>query len=66
MRRGRIEGRIVGKEADAAYALCDQALAIDPSNVRALRILGLKFLSWRRLAVPATLKATSSGPTNWN
>ena len=25
----------LGKDADAAYALCDQALAIDPSNIRA-------------------------------
>jgi tetratricopeptide (TPR) repeat protein len=33
----------IGKEADAAYALCDQALAIDPNNVRAVRLLGLKF-----------------------
>ena len=33
----------IGKEADAAYALCDQALAIDPSNVRALMVLGIKF-----------------------
>jgi adenylate cyclase len=35
----------IGKEADAAYALCEQALAIDPDNVRALRILGLKFVN---------------------
>ena len=34
----------VGKEADAAYALCEQALAIDPNNVRALTVLGNKFL----------------------
>ena len=34
----------VGKEADAAYALCEQALAIDPNNVRALVVLGNKFL----------------------
>ena len=33
----------IGKEADAAYALCDQALAIDPNNVRALMVLGIKF-----------------------
>ena len=33
----------VGKDADAAYALCDQALAIDPNNVRAVEFLGLKF-----------------------
>ena len=33
----------IGKEADAAYALCEQALAIDPNNVRALMVLGIKF-----------------------
>ena len=33
----------IGKEADAAYALCEQALAIDPNNVRALMGLGDKF-----------------------
>jgi TolB-like protein/class 3 adenylate cyclase len=32
-----------GKEADAAFALCEQALAIDPNNVRALLGLGQKF-----------------------
>ena len=34
----------IGKEADAAFALCEQALAIDPNNVRALMALGIKFL----------------------
>ncbi len=33
----------LGKEAEAAYALCEQALAIDPNNVRALLGLGQKF-----------------------
>ena len=33
----------LGKDADAAYALCEQALAIDPNNVRALLGLGQKF-----------------------
>jgi TolB-like protein/class 3 adenylate cyclase/Flp pilus assembly protein TadD len=33
----------IGKEADAAFALCEQALAIDPNNVRALLGLGQKF-----------------------
>jgi adenylate cyclase len=33
----------IGKEAEAAYALCEQALAIDPNNVRALLALGNKF-----------------------
>jgi class 3 adenylate cyclase/TolB-like protein len=32
-----------GKEADAAYGLCEKALAIDPNNVRALVVLGDKF-----------------------
>jgi tetratricopeptide (TPR) repeat protein len=39
----------IGKEADAAFALCEQALALDPNNVRALTLLGNKFL------VPAEL-----------
>ncbi len=57
----------IGKEADAAFALCEQALAIDPNNVRALMALGHQVLvARRRLAFPATLKATSSGPTNWS
>jgi len=33
----------LGKEAEAAYALSEQALAIDPNNVRALLGLGQKF-----------------------
>jgi adenylate cyclase len=43
----------IGKEADAAYSLCDQALAIDPNNVRALTELGVKF--W----LPAVLGLSS-------
>ena len=43
----------IGKEADAAYALCEQALAIDPNNVRALMALGVKF--W----LPAALGLSS-------
>jgi adenylate cyclase len=42
----------IGKEADAAFALCEQALAIDPNNVLALTALGLKF--W----LPAALGAS--------
>jgi TolB-like protein/class 3 adenylate cyclase/Flp pilus assembly protein TadD len=34
-----------GKEADAALALCEQALAIDPNNVHALELSGAKFLT---------------------
>ena len=33
----------IGKDADAAFALCEQALAIDPNNVRALTVLANKF-----------------------
>jgi adenylate cyclase len=32
-----------GKEADAGYRLCEQALAIDPNNVRATVYLGVKY-----------------------
>jgi adenylate cyclase len=32
----------IGKEADTAYRLCEQALAADPNNVRALTMLSLK------------------------
>ena len=39
----------IGKDADAAFALCERALAIDPKNVRALTVLANKF--W----VPAAL-----------
>jgi adenylate cyclase len=44
----------IGKEADAAFALCEQALAIDPNNVLALTALGTKFL------VPAELGVSSN------
>ena len=37
---GKWKAGAIGKEADAAYALCEQALAIDPNNVRALMVLG--------------------------
>ncbi len=43
----------IGKEADAAFSLCEQALAIDPDNVRAL--LGLAFKLW----LPAALGLSS-------
>jgi TolB-like protein/class 3 adenylate cyclase/cytochrome c-type biogenesis protein CcmH/NrfG len=33
----------LGKEADAGYPLCEQALRVDPNNVRALWVLGVKF-----------------------
>jgi adenylate cyclase len=40
---GQWNAGFIGKEADAAYALCQQALAVDPNNVRALMALGAKF-----------------------
>jgi adenylate cyclase len=43
----------IGKEAEAAYALCEQALAIDPNNVRALMALGVKFF------MPASIGVSS-------
>ena len=63
---GNYKAGPIGKEADAAYALCEQALAIDPNNVRALTELGSSSGCRRCLAFPVTLKATSSGPTNWS
>ena len=44
-----------GKQADAAYPLCERALAIDPNNVHALIMLSLKF--W----IPI-LRASSADP----
>jgi adenylate cyclase len=37
------KGGFVSKEADAGYALCEQALRVDPNNVRALWVLSMKF-----------------------
>ena len=48
-----------------AYDLCEQALAVDPNNVRALSFV-VNSTYWRRLALPSTLKATLSGPMNWS
>jgi len=39
---GLRKGGYIGKEADAAYALCEQALAIDPDNVLATNFLAIK------------------------
>jgi adenylate cyclase len=46
----------IGKEADAAFALCEQALAIDPNNVRALMALEVKFLAPALLGVSGDSK----------
>jgi class 3 adenylate cyclase/TolB-like protein/Tfp pilus assembly protein PilF len=49
-------GWTTGKEADAVYALCEQALAIDPNNVRALQALGVKFFMRGMLGVSGDSK----------
>ena len=46
----------IGKEADAAFALCEQALAIDPNNVRALMALPVKFSASVALGVSGNPK----------
>ena len=46
---GQWKAGAIGKEADAALALCEQALAIDPNNARALLGLAAKF--WLRAAL---------------
>jgi TolB-like protein len=38
-----LKGGYIGKEADAAYPLCERALAIDPNNDRALGFLSVKY-----------------------
>jgi adenylate cyclase len=38
-----VKNGYVGKEAEAAFPLCEQALAIDPKNVRALVALSVKY-----------------------
>jgi adenylate cyclase len=40
---GLDRGGYIGKEADAGFRLCEQALALDPNNSRALTFLGVKF-----------------------
>jgi adenylate cyclase len=42
-----IRGGVRGKEAEAGFSLCERALALDPSNVRALTLLSVK----HRLAI---------------
>jgi adenylate cyclase len=39
------KGGFFGKEADAGYTLCEQALRVDPNNVSALSVLASKFQS---------------------
>jgi tetratricopeptide (TPR) repeat protein len=44
-------------DKDAGFPLCEQALAIDPNNVRALSLLSLKFLTPAAFGGSADLKA---------
>jgi len=37
------KGGYIGKEADAGFSLCEQALAVDPNNVRALVGLSIRY-----------------------
>ena len=53
---GRWKAGWIGKEADAAFALCAQALAIDPSNVRALNAFGVKYLMQAMLGLSSDPK----------
>jgi tetratricopeptide (TPR) repeat protein len=53
---GHMKAGFFGKEADAAYSLCEQALALDPDNVRALLVLGVKFFMPPVLGVSADPK----------
>ncbi len=51
------KGGYLGKEADAAYSLCEQALAIDPNNDRALGWLSPKYYLAVGMGVSADPKA---------
>ncbi len=53
---GQWKAGSIGKEADTTYALCEQALAIDPNNVRALMLSGSKFLARAQAGVSSDPK----------
>jgi TolB-like protein len=53
---GAQKANYYGKEADAGYRLCEQALAADPNNVHAMSILAYK------LALPVTRGYGSADP----
>ena len=58
MRGSRLgKAEYLGKEADAAYRLCEQALAIDPNNDRALGLLSVKYWLPVGMGVSADPKA---------
>jgi adenylate cyclase len=50
-------GVFLGKEADVAYHLCEQALAVDPNNDRALSFLSTKYWLPVGMGVSADPKA---------
>ena len=54
---GLLKGGFLGKEADAVYPLCEQALAIDPNNDRALGYLSTKYWLPVGMGVSADPKA---------
>jgi adenylate cyclase len=53
---GAEKGGYVGKEADAGYALCEQALALDPNNASALGWSGTKLFMQAALGVTSDRK----------
>jgi tetratricopeptide (TPR) repeat protein len=52
-----LKGGFIGKEADAAYLLCERALAIDPNNDRVLGLLSTKYWNLVGMGVSADPKA---------
>ena len=54
---GLLKGGFLGKEADAVYPLCEQALAVDPNNDRALGLLSAKYWLPVGMGVSADPKA---------
>jgi TolB-like protein len=54
---GAIKGNYFGKEADAGYALCEQALAVDPKNAHAMGLLSVKYYVPVYLGLSADPKA---------
>jgi adenylate cyclase len=53
---GQWKAGSIGKEADTTFALSEQALAIDPNNVRALMLSGFKFLARAQAGVSSDPK----------
>src|SRR5271165_136795 len=53
---GQWKAGSIGKEADTTFALCEEALAIDPNNVRALTLSRFKFLARAQAGVSSDPK----------